>query len=100
MMSTPIEHGVQEWMDYAQGVVNANSLNYYTLSFNEGKKYLRVVMSDNHGHGSAYAFIDRETGDVFKPASWKSPAKHARCNVTDPASWKAAVGPYGIAHLR
>jgi hypothetical protein len=33
-------------------------------------KYLRLVR-----HGSVHAFIDKATGAVYKPASWKSPAR-------------------------
>jgi len=36
--------------------------------------------------GSVHAFIDKNTGDVYKPASWKSPAKHVRYNLLDPKS--------------
>ena len=27
---------------------------------------------------TVHSFIDRNTGDVYKPASWKAPAKHVR----------------------
>ena len=30
---------------------------------------------------SVHAFIDQKTGDVFKPASFKAPAKGVRYNV-------------------
>ena len=29
---------------------------------------------------TVHAFVDRKTGDVYKPASWKAPAKHVRFN--------------------
>ena len=32
---------------------------------------------------SAFAFVDKKTGDVLKPASWSAPAKHARGNIFD-----------------
>ena len=38
-----------------------------------GRKYWTVIQ-DN----SVHAFIDRNTGEVYKPASWKSPAKIVR----------------------
>ena len=28
--------------------------------------------------GSVHCFIDKQTGEVYKPASWKAPAKHVR----------------------
>ena len=33
--------------------------------------------------GSVHAFIDRETGDVYKPAGWAKPAKHVRYNLLE-----------------
>ena len=30
-----------------------------------------------HGNG-VHAFVDRKTGEVYKPASYKAPAKHVR----------------------
>ena len=52
----------------------------------EGKKYYKVVReeydetNDRWRDTTVHAFVDRKTGDVFKPASWKAPAKHVRFN--------------------
>ena len=46
-------------------------------SVQEAKKYLKVWMSQ-YGHRSIHAFIDKNTGFVYKPASVKAPAKGAR----------------------
>jgi hypothetical protein len=57
-----------------------------TFSVEEGLKYLKIVMSTS-GNRSAHAFIDRVTGDVYKVANWKAPAKGIRYNLlTDPES--------------
>lgn len=50
-----------------------------------GKKYLKVVLVDGSSR-SVHCFIDSNTGDVYKPASWKSPAKHIRYNLRDQKS--------------
>ena len=42
-----------------------------------GKKYHKIVMSAN-GSRSVHAFVDKKTGEVYKSASWKSPAKGVR----------------------
>lgn len=76
-----------------------NVINEYVIALNEkseqgrmgtvdrkfhiknGRTYAKVVCTDCHspvGGGSAYCFIDRNTGYVYKPASWKSPAKGPR----------------------
>jgi hypothetical protein len=43
-----------------------------------GKKYHKVVMIDGGSSRSVHAFIDKKTGEVYKSASWKSPAKGVR----------------------
>ena len=51
-----------------------------------GKKYYKIIQQDfdtfrdrnEYRDGSVHAFVDKNTGEVYKPASWKSPAKHVR----------------------
>ena len=48
----------------------------------EGKKYWKVIQQNpnsegGYSDGSVTAFISFK-GEVFKPASWKAPAKHVR----------------------
>lgn len=58
-------------------------------------KRWRIIKS-----GSVHCFVDKETGDVLKPASWSKPAKHARGNIFDEHNGLAKMGPYGPAYLR
>ena len=49
-----------------------------------GKKYYKVVSQawdenrKEYRDQSVTCFIDKKTGEIYKPASWKSPAKHVR----------------------
>ena len=43
-----------------------------------GKKYHKIVFVDGGGQRSAHAFVDKKTGEVYKSASWKAPAKGVR----------------------
>jgi hypothetical protein len=43
-----------------------------------GKKYHKVIFVDGGGHRSVHCFIDKNTGEVYKSATWKSPAKGVR----------------------
>lgn len=43
-----------------------------------GKKYHKVIMIDAGGSRSVHCFIDKKTGEMYKSASWKSPAKGVR----------------------
>jgi hypothetical protein len=42
-----------------------------------GRKYHKVIMNAN-GNKSVHCFIDKKTGEVYKSASWKAPAKGVR----------------------
>ena len=51
-----------------------------------GRKYYRIIQQDfdtfqdrnEYRDGSVHAFVNKKTGEVYKPASWKSPAKYVR----------------------
>jgi hypothetical protein len=42
-----------------------------------GRKYHKIIMNAN-GNKSVHCFIDKKTGEVYKSASWKAPAKGVR----------------------
>ena len=43
-----------------------------------GKKYHKIIMIDGGGSRSVHAFVDKKTGELYKSASWKAPAKGVR----------------------
>jgi len=49
---------------------------YYTIE--TGKKYHKIVFHNLSGGTSVHCFVDKNTGEVYKSASWKSPAKGVR----------------------
>jgi len=48
-----------------------------------GPKYIKIHDTENGQKRSIHAFIDKQTGDLFKPAGVNAPAKGVRGNVTD-----------------
>jgi hypothetical protein len=55
----------------------------YDFTFETGRKYHKIIMVIDNGPDrspsrSVHAFVDRKTGEVYKSASWKSPAKGVR----------------------
>ena len=70
--------------------IENGTANLYKFDYQVGKKYIKVFNLQYHeaseyygtkaGYraGSVTAFIDKNTGEVYKPASWKAPAKHVR----------------------
>ena len=58
---------------------NYDSIDY-KFYIEEGRKYHKIVM-DTGTQLSVHAFVDKKTGEVYKPASFKSPAKIVRYNL-------------------
>ena len=56
--------------DRNYGKSNAN----YKFEIQTGRKYHKIYAKNQGVH----AFVNKETGEVFKPASYKAPAKHVR----------------------
>ena len=52
----------------------------YNFTVDTGRKYHKIMMNAN-GSRSVHAFVDRKTGEVYKPASIKAPAKGVRFNL-------------------
>ena len=46
-----------------------------------GRKYHRVMMETDGGSRSIHCFVDKKTGEVYKPASLNAPAKGVRFNL-------------------
>ena len=55
----------------------------YKFYIESGRKYHKLIMETNAGSRSVHAFIEKKFGNVYKPASWKAPAKHIRFNLLD-----------------
>lgn len=64
-----------------------------------GRKYDRIVTSHpTHGGKSVHAFVERETGLLYKASDWSAPAKGARYNLSTDEGFMEAVksaDPYG-----
>ena len=50
----------------------------YKFHIETGRKYHKIIMETENGSRSVHCFIDKNTGEVYKSASWKSPAKGVR----------------------
>ena len=52
-----------------------------TFDAQNGSKNIRIVQRRANGGGSAYCFIEKDTGNILKAAGWKAPAKGARGSI-------------------
>ena len=84
---------VERWVNDLIKALDANYLAYCKrMDFNpdfkgypdcfrseEGRKYYKIIHQEfdrstgNYRDGGVHAFVNKKTGEVYKPASWKSP---------------------------
>ena len=70
----------QNFKDRNHGKVGGYDAPVYKFVIETGRKYHKIIM-DANGSRSVHAFVDKKTGEMFKPASFKAPAKHVRFNL-------------------
>ena len=89
-VQTTLEERVLEWTEKLCDALEANYQGQYPDSSSDkkfeiesGRKYHKIMMYDlsldgERWSGGVHAFIDKKTGEVYKPASWRGPAKIVR----------------------
>ncbi len=72
----------------------------YDFTFESGKKYHKVIMHTENQR-SVHCFIDKKTGEVYKSASWKSPAKGVRYDlrIIEQREWLFANADWSGSYL-
>ena len=73
---------------------------YTQLEIEEGRKYIKVwsylVGPEGRLYGrSCFMFVDKNTGECYKPASYKAPAKGVRYLITQLADNPHVCDAYG-----
>ena len=66
--------------------IEKGTANLMKFKIKTGKKFYKIVQMNfdtfqnrnEYREGSVHAFVDKKTGQVYKPASWQAPAKHVR----------------------
>ena len=83
-------HG--NYPEYAREQLDAienGTANLMWFKVYSGKRYYKIVQQEfetwegsknytKYRDSSVHAFVDKKTGQVYKPASWQAPAKHVR----------------------
>ena len=52
--------------------------DHYKFTIEEGRKYLKIMQTDTSDGRAVHAFVDKKTGELYKAASIKQPAKGVR----------------------
>ena len=85
----PLSVRVNQWVEDLCKCLDENYVRSYPNSdhkmvfrYEAGRKYYKIMMYEEHGDerrsGGVHAFVDKKTGEVYKPASWRGPAKIVR----------------------
>ena len=89
--------------EWKVNAIESNRAAYHQLEMEIGRKYIKVwekfirdgVKNDLDISRSCYMFVDKNTGEVYKPASYKAPAKGVRYLITQLADHPHICDPYG-----
>ena len=87
---TKLTEGYKSYYEEQLQKIEDGTANLYKFVYKTGKKFHKVYFLQyeeaneyynrkaGYTAGSVHCFIDKNTGEVYKPASWKAPAKHVR----------------------
>ena len=81
-----VTKGYKSYYEEQLEKIENGTANLYKFDYKVGKKFIKVFNlqfdtfrdRNEYVEGSVTAFIDKNTGEVYKPASWRAPAKHVR----------------------
>ena len=84
--------------------IQNGTANLMKFEIREGKKYYKIVQVEfdtfqgrnEYRDSSVHSFVDKNTGDVYKPASWKAPAKHVRFTFQKPEDIRFLLSPINV----
>ena len=84
--------------------IQNGTANLMKFEIREGKKYYKIVQVEfdtfqnrnEYRDGSVHAFVDKNNGNVYKPASWKAPAKHVRYSFQSPEDIRFLLNPVNV----
>ena len=85
--------------------IQTGKANLMKFEIREGKKYYKIVQVEfdrfqgrsEYRDRSVHSFVDKNTGNVYKPASWKAPhTKHVRFTFQDPKDIRFLLEPRNV----
>lgn len=105
MNISPFIHALENRLNEYKTKMGYTYFDSYSVFATEGPKFFKVYKAENQSgkqfQRNIVCFIDKTTGDIFKPASFNAPAKHARGNVLSPQNGMEAITSEGyVIYLR
>lgn len=93
------DEALNDWIENLINIWNVEMNNNDTFSISKGKKYIKISRTQGKNSLSVHAFVDID-GNIYKPASWKAPAKGIRGNIFDDKKGLGALDDYGFVVSR
>ena len=85
--------------------IQNGTANLMKFEIREGKKYYKIVQVEfdtfqgrnEYRDSSVHSFVDKNNGNVYKPASWKAPhTKHVRFTFQKPEDIRFLLNPINV----
>ena len=98
-------HPSPEYAQQQLDEIENGTANLMKFEIREGKKYYKIVQVEfdtfqgrnEYRDSSVHSFVDKNTGDVYKPASWKAPhTKHVRFTFQKPEDIRFLLNPINV----
>jgi hypothetical protein len=111
---TAFDEALEDFRAYAEGVLRTYyDRQGYTFATPNieikrgGRKYIKLIRTESNydtgepqGQTFVHSFVEVATGDIFKAATFKAPAKHARGNIYRGNGAEALTDDAHVRYLR
>ena len=98
-------HPSPEYAQQQLDEIENGTANLMKFEIREGKKYYKIVQVEfdtfqgrnEYRDSSVHSFVDKNNGNVYKPASWKAPhTKHVRFTFQKPEDIRFLLNPINV----
>ena len=98
-------HHSPEYAQQQLDEIENGTANLMKFEIREGKKYYKIVQVEfdtfqgrnEYRDRSVHSFVDKNNGNVYKPASWKAPhTKHVRFTFQKPEDIRFLLNPINV----
>ena len=98
-------HPSPEYAQQQLDEIENGTANLMKFEIREGKKYYKIVQVEfdtfqgrnEYRDSSVHSFVDKNNGNVYKPASWKAPhTKHVRFSFQKPEDIRFLLNPINV----
>ena len=112
--STEFEAALEGFRAAAEGMLRDHFAKHgYTFAIpnveivSKGRRFAKLIRTETNpktgakeGQTSVHSFVEIASGDIFKPATFKAPAKHARGNIYDDNGRDSMTADAFVKYLR